>query len=117
MDYIIKNIINFYEQADEVWIPQAEVEETLREYGYKGRVEVVDSRSDMLLEDDGRDWQPEARRELGIGENENVFLFVGQHIWEKNIAFVLEALERLGDMPYRMYFIGTGYGRKKSHNL
>jgi 1,2-diacylglycerol 3-alpha-glucosyltransferase len=117
VDYIIKNIINFYEQADEVWIPQAEVEETLREYGYKGRVEVVDNGSDMLLEDDGRDWQPEARRELGIGENENVFLFVGQHIWEKNIAFVLEALERLGDMPYRMYFIGTGYAAKEIAQL
>jgi glycosyltransferase involved in cell wall biosynthesis len=100
-----------------IWRRKAEVEETLREYGYKGRVEVVDNGSDMLLEDDGRDWQPEARRELGIGENENVFLFVGQHIWEKNIAFVLEALERLGDMPYRMYFIGTGYAAKEIAQL
>ena len=35
---MLKEIIWFYEKADEVWIPQAAVEETLREYGFKGKV-------------------------------------------------------------------------------
>ena len=47
VDYLIRSIIRFYEMADEVWIPQAAVEETLREYGYKGKVEVVDNGSDF----------------------------------------------------------------------
>ena len=31
---LIRKIIRFYEAADEVWIPQAAVEDTIREYGY-----------------------------------------------------------------------------------
>ena len=49
VDYMVKNVVDFYSQADEVWIPQASVEETLREYGYKGRVEVVDNGNDLSL--------------------------------------------------------------------
>ena len=47
VNYLIRKVIRFYEAADEVWIPQAAVEETLREYGYKGRIEVVDNGNDF----------------------------------------------------------------------
>ena len=36
---MINKIIRFYEKANEVWIPQASVEETLREYGFKRKLE------------------------------------------------------------------------------
>ena len=42
VDWMVRHIIRFFEKADEVWIPLPAVEETLREYGYKGHVEVVD---------------------------------------------------------------------------
>jgi len=41
-------IIRFYEKADEVWISQPSVEETIREYGYKGKIEVVPLGNDFL---------------------------------------------------------------------
>ena len=41
------DVIRFFEKADEVWIPQASVEETIREYGFKGKVEVVDNGNDF----------------------------------------------------------------------
>lgn len=109
VDYLIRKVIRFYEAADEVWIPQAAVEETLREYGYRGRVEVVDNGNDFAGEQAVDIIRKEARRALGIRPGELVFLFVGQHIWEKNLAFLLDALARLGDVPFRMYFIGAGY--------
>lgn len=109
VDYLIRKVIRFYEAADEVWIPQAAVEETLREYGYRGRVEVVDNGNDFAGEQAVDIIRKEARRALGIRPGEPVFLFVGQHIWEKNLAFLLDALARLGDVPFRMYFIGSGY--------
>ncbi len=34
---MVKEIIRFYEKADEVWISQPSVEETIREYGFKGK--------------------------------------------------------------------------------
>lgn len=118
VDYLIKDVIRFYESADEVWIPQASVEETLREYGYKGKVEVVDNGNDFsdnaasinLLRED-------VRKELGLKAGEFMFLFVGQHIYEKNLAFLLEALSLLRDIPFKMYFIGSGYAEEELKQL
>lgn len=109
VDYLIRKVIRFYEAADEVWIPQAAVEETLREYGYKGRVEVVDNGNDFAGVSSLESMRREARRELGLCSGEFMFLFVGQHIWEKNLGFLLDALALLRDVPFRMYFVGSGY--------
>jgi len=38
-----------------------------------------------------------------------VLLFVGQHIWEKNVRFIIDALDALKDRQFRMFFVGTGY--------
>jgi len=40
-------VIRFFEKADEVWIPKAAVEETIREYGFKGKVVVVENGNDL----------------------------------------------------------------------
>lgn len=117
VNYMIRRIVRFYEMADEVWIPQPAVEETLREYGYKGPVEVVDNGSDFRVEESPEQFRLLARRRLGLRANEFTFLFVGQHIWEKNIAFLLNALSTLRDIPFRMFFIGTGYAEKEIKQL
>lgn len=109
IDYLIRNIVDFYEQADEVWIPQAAVEETLREYGYRGKVEVVDNGNDFSGSPYSRKLKRETRIRLGLDPDAPVLLFVGQHIWEKNIRFILEALARLRHKTFQMVFIGTGY--------
>ena len=108
IDLIIKRIVSFYEKADQVWVPQASVEEVIREYGYKGKVEVVDNGSDLCA-DYPEKYFVEARESMGIAKDEFVLLFVGQHIWEKNVRFVIEALERIKDQKFRMFFVGTGY--------
>lgn len=35
---VIKGIVEYYEHADLVWVPQESVIDVIREYGYKGRV-------------------------------------------------------------------------------
>ena len=77
VDYMVKNVVDFYSQADEVWIPQASVEETLREYGYKGRVEVVDNGNDFAADTRTDLLRSEGRAMLGAGRCEPVLLFVG----------------------------------------
>lgn len=109
VDYLIRKVICFYEAADEVWIPQAAVEETLREYGYKGRVEVVDNGNDFASPLPVHALRKEARQKLNLRQDESMFLFVGQHILEKNLCFLLDALALLTDIPFRMYFVGSGY--------
>lgn len=109
--YQMKRLLKFYENAFEVWIPQAAVEETLREYGYKGRITVVDNGNDLLTGIDNVDtYVAQARQELGYGTNTLCLLFVGQHILEKGIEVIIRALALLPrQMDFRMDFIGTGY--------
>ena len=47
VDYLVGKVVKFYESVDEVWVPQASVGETLREYGYKGTYEVVDNGTEL----------------------------------------------------------------------
>jgi len=102
-------IIRFFEKADEVWIPQASVEETIREYGFKGKVEIVDNGNDFASNLPIGPIKKAARKDLDIPEEELVFLFVGQHIWEKNTRLILETLALINDLPFKMFFIGIGY--------
>jgi len=110
VDLAIKDIMAFYESADEVWIPQASVEDTIREYGYKGRVEVVENGNDFVTpESQILQIRDDMRKQLGLNGNETMLLYVGQHIWEKNIQLTLDALKKIKELPYRLYMIGTGY--------
>ena len=116
VDGIIKYIIDFYESADLVWVPQESVIDVIREYGYRGNVEVMDNGSDLVA-DYPEKYFVDARNALGIKPEEFVMLFVGQHIWEKNPRLVIEALARMPDVPFRMFFVGTGYAAEDMKQL
>ena len=107
--YLTNKIVDFYNKADEVWIPQAMIEDTIREYGYKGKLYVIENGNDFADTSEIAKLRIEAREMFQIAPNENVFLFVGQHIWEKNTKMIIEALAKIKDTPFKMYFIGTGY--------
>ena len=57
------------------------------------------------------------RRELGVEQDEFVLLFVGQHIWEKGTRFIIDTLEQIKDLPFRMFFVGTGYAAEEMKRL
>lgn len=104
VDWMVKRVVDFYEKADEVWIPQPAVEETLREYGYRGKTVVVNNATDFVVTGNIDELKQTAREELNIPPNIPVFLFTGQHIWEKNVRMIVEALSLMGDVPFRMFF-------------
>jgi len=104
-----KEVIRFYEKADEVWISQPSIEEILREYGFKGKVEVVPLGIDLMSDQPVELIKKQARKDLQIKENETILLFVGQLTWEKNTRIIVESLALIKDLPFKMFFIGTGY--------
>lgn len=108
---IMKRVMDFFNAADEVWIPQARVEDTVREYGYRGKLTVVDNGIDLSMDSFAQTmaYKAEARRRLGVADNEMLMLFVGQHIKEKGVELIISALGLLRDLPVRMAFVGTGY--------
>ena len=107
---IMKRILNFFNACDEVWIPQAQVEETVREYGYKGALQVVENGNDFASVISGDLWtyKNDAKKRLGMSEKNLNLLFVGQHIWEKGLRVIADTLHELdGKVDFRMNFIGT----------
>lgn len=116
VDQIIKRIVSFYERADEVWVPQASVKDVIRDYGFKGNVEVVANGSDLVA-DYTDAFFADARQQLGIKPDDFVCLFVGQHVWQKNVRLIIEALEKVKDIPFKMYFVGNGYAAEAMKEL
>lgn len=116
VEQIIKRIVSFYERADEVWVPQASVKDVIKEYGFKGNVEVVSNGSDLVA-DYPDAYFADARKQLGITPNDFVCLFVGQHIWQKNVRLTIEALEKVKDTPFKMFFVGNGYAAEEMKKM
>jgi glycosyltransferase involved in cell wall biosynthesis len=114
---MVKQIVRFYEKADEVWISQASVEETIREYGFKGKVELVGIGNDFNSLGPIQPIKKQARQDLDIQEGEIVFLYVGQLIWEKNIRLIVESLALIKDIPFKMFFVGSGYAANDLKHL
>jgi len=118
VDLLVRQVITYFDAADEVWIPQASVEETLREYGYKGKVEVVENGVDVVdMQVNVWQYKQQCKKKLNFQSHDFVLLFVGQHILEKNLRFLIESLSLLPDVNFKMFFIGTGYAEKELHAL
>ena len=116
VDMIVDAIVDFYERADLVWVPQESAIETLREYGYKGHVEVMENGCDLVA-DYPEQYFAEARKRVGVAPDEFVMLYVGQHVWQKNLRLTIEAMARMEDVPFRMFFVGTGYAAEEMKAL
>lgn len=117
VDFLVSKLVTFYESVDEVWVPQPSVGEVLREYGYKGHFEVVDNGSEFSGSVYTSKMQMDAKRELYVERDEPLLWFVGQHIWEKNVRLIIEALARVKDMRFHAFFVGDGYAMDEMKQL
>ena len=113
VDSVLASIVSFFEAADEVWVVGEACTETLREYGYKGSVIVMHNGCDIEPEKPTRQAYDRVNDEFGIGADEKVLVFVGQHTWQKNVELTIKALKIASEMgcDYKMLFVGDGVNR------
>jgi glycosyltransferase involved in cell wall biosynthesis len=111
VDRRIRRVVEFFESADEVWIPSQSAVGTLREYGYQGPVHVASPGTDMDASPDAANARARAEEILDTDGHRPVLLYVGQLVWEKNLEMLLLALLRLrsAGSTFAMAFIGEGY--------
>jgi len=117
VDGALKTIMEHFDMADEVWIPQAKVEETIRSYGYRGRLEVVENGIDLEIPVAVEQYRQNSRKMLNFGAKDRIVLYVGQHIWEKNLKFLLESLGHIRAHDFRAVFVGEGYARQAMETM
>jgi glycosyltransferase involved in cell wall biosynthesis len=113
VDGVLASIASFFESADEVWVVSEACKETLREYGYKGDSIVMTNGCDIVPEKPSPQSCECVDRTYGLLPDDVVFVFVGQHIWQKNVELTIGALKVVADRGYdfKMLFVGDGANR------
>ncbi len=108
---LLRYVIRFFEDVDYVWTVNESTAQTLREYGYRGDVEIMPNGVDYPKFDDSQTLCPgRFRTSFGLSSQVPLFLFVGQQIWQKNIETLLKAvaLYKKTGAPFKLALIGEG---------
>jgi len=110
---ILKWIVNFYNQCDEVWTVNNATVKTLKEYGYRKENIFVAENGVNLNENTLSEEIVE--RDFYLNKNDFVLLYVGQHVVQKNVFLILKALKILKEknLNFKMIFAGDGNAKKK----
>ncbi len=104
-------VMRYFNKADAVWTVNKSTEQTMREYGFTGRVDIVPIGTDMAgyaRDDDAS--AAYIQQQHGIAPDEIMLLFVGQIAPVKNPMLVVSAcaeLNRTGT-PCRLVLVGQG---------
>lgn len=121
VDFLMKYTLDFYHRADYVWVPNQATGRTLKEYGYQGSYAVVPNGTDMQIPSKGSliKYRKKGYKLAGVDGEKFLFLFVGQHRWEKNVKLILDAIHLLKKQRknFTMVFAGEGYALREMKRL
>ena len=111
----MNSIVRFYNSVDSVWSCSEGTADTLRSYGYKGDIFVMDNGSSMTYPENPDELKERARKQFHLPENKNILLFVGHQIWHKNLRLILDTFRLLCDQSddYLLVIVGDGYDADK----
>ena len=116
---VLQMIAAFYESADEVWTVNDASVETLREYGYRGDVYIMENGCDIDIRYRSPQTDELINSRFGLDADTPLFMYIGQHIWQKNLKMVIEALGQLhmGGERFHMLFVGDGPRRAEMERM
>lgn len=108
---LANRVVDFYSRVDEVWACSKSTAETLRGYGYRGDIRVMENGVDPLPGGDARVLSDLAAGRFSISDDKPVLLFVGQQVWQKNLRLVLDTAKLLleNGLDYTLVITGAGY--------
>ena len=89
--FAVSRCVSFFEKCDSVWAVNGPTAGVLRDYGYKGPVEVMPNGCDMAMPEDPDAYRRRVDEWYMLTPGEPVLLFVGRHCWTKNLRVVLDA--------------------------
>jgi 1,2-diacylglycerol 3-alpha-glucosyltransferase len=117
--YAVEKVVYFFHNVDDVWVVNKATKETLRSYGYKGPLRVVYNGTDFTFLESPEKESAMVNERLQLSSDEFVFLFVGQHIWHKNVRLIIESLHHLKmkGAKFKMIFVGSGHAARGMKRL
>lgn len=102
---VVKSIVRFYDECDEVWTVNERTALVLREYGYQGRFVIMQNGIDI-----GEEAALADISDMNLREDVPQLLFVGQQDFKKGTRQLLDAcgiLRREGQ-PFQLVMVGEG---------
>lgn len=113
---IVALIVRYFEKCDEVWTVNHATADVLRSYGYQGDIVIMPNGTNLWYPTDSDKLAAQEKYNLGDGD---VFLFVGQHAFKKNIKLIIEALAvyRRTHENFTMLFVGQGPDAENMRNM
>lgn len=116
---LTKKIVEIYSAMDHVWAPNKLSGETLKQYGFKGEIEVVQNGTDFEAIKASEEKLEEINIRFKIEKNQRVFTFIGQHTLQKNVLMLINSLSVLKKMgvKFKAIFIGKGYAEDDMKKL
>ena len=105
---LTNNLIEFYNRCDAVWAVNDGTANVLREYGFGGKITVMENGTD--LEEVPPETLEKMKLRIKYSKNIPLLIFVGRHNKQKNIQGVLESCKILKDrnVDYRLVTAGDG---------
>lgn len=109
---VLAKLMSVFNGADETWTMHNKSAETLKEYGYKGKIALMPNATDYVYPENAEEIIQTTREKYGI-KDERVFLFVGRLVLQKNILFIIDVLAALREkgLNFKMFFVGDGPDR------
>ena len=109
---VLAKLMSVFKGADETWTMHLKSAETLKEYGYKGKIALMPNATDYVYPENALSLIENTRETYAITD-ETVFLFVGRLVLQKNILFIIDVLAKLRDkgLKFKMFFVGDGTDR------
>ena len=110
---MMSRIMGVINKTQYVWTVSNGAAQTLREYGYKGDITVIRNGTDMSVPEDAPSLLEQVNKKYGLGEEENVLLFVGRVVQTKNLSLAFRALKLLKPrLSFKFVVVGDGEGMK-----
>lgn len=121
VEFLMILTMDFYNNADVVWVPNRATGETLKEYGFTGEFEIMPNGTDFDIPEKGKylKYRKKGLEEIKADNDDFILLFVGQHRWEKNVMTILDSLKILKEKKesFKMVFAGEGYAAKEMKTM
>lgn len=113
--FILHMLMEVYKKADFVWTVSDMAKNILRQYGYKGEVDVVRNGTEFVYPENDKELVDRVNTLHNLEGQENVFLFVGRMAMYKNLKLICDALKILKDSgeKFKMFFVGGGFDLKE----
>lgn len=117
--FMMRYIMKPFKKADQVWTVSEEAKQTLKNYGYKGNVEVIKNATDLVYPENPQEYIDIIDQKHNLKGQQNVFLFVGRMALYKGLDLLCNSLAQLKkkNKDFKMIFVGNGFDVEKIKKL